>query len=51
MNSGDARYTPVSQEAVAYESRTAGGLLRGEVRAHVLFGEKVLHAISTFLCG
>ena len=30
---------------VAYESRTAGGLVWGEVRAHLLFGENLLYAI------
>jgi len=33
------------REVVAYESRIGGGLLRGEGRTHLLFGENVLHAI------
>lgn len=33
------------REVVVYESWTARGLLRVEVRAHLLFGENVMHAI------
>ena len=33
------------REVVAYESRTAGGLLREDVRTHIPFEENVLHAI------
>ena len=33
------------QEVSAYESQTAGGLLRGEVQANLFFKENVLHAI------
>ena len=43
-------YTQLSQPKreeliVAYESRTAGGLVWGEVQTHLLFGENLLHAI------
>ena len=38
------------REVVVYESWTAGGLLRVEVRAHLLFGENVMHAIVRLHC-
>ena len=39
------RVTGRLQETVACESRTAGGLLRGEVGTHLLFEENVFYAI------
>ena len=40
MRRGSGRF----REIVAYKSRTAGSLLRGEVWTHLLFVENALHA-------
>ena len=38
------------RQVVVHESWTAGGLLRVEVRAHLLFGQNVMHAIVRLHC-
>ena len=42
MTLGRLDRKPALREVAAYESRTAGGILRGNARKHLLFDENVL---------